>query len=87
VREDISLDFIVILPKSNGYDAILVAMDRLSKYGHFILIKHPCSARNIAEGFVKEAVILHGILTSIVSDRDPTFPSLFWKELFRLQGT
>jgi len=87
VWEDISLDFIVRLPKSNGYDSVLVVVDRLSKYGHFIPIKHPYSAKSIAEVFAKEIVRLHGIPASIVSDRDPTFLSLFWKELFRMQGT
>lgn len=37
--------------------------------------------------FVKEIVRLYGIPTSIVNDKDPTFLDLFWKELFRLQGT
>ena len=87
VWEEISMDFIVGLPKSKGYDALLVVIDRLSKYGHFILIKHPYSARSIAEVFTKEVVRLHGIPISIVSDRDPTFLSNFWQELFKLQGT
>jgi hypothetical protein len=30
---------------------------------------------------------LHGMLHSIVSDRDPTFTNNFWQELFNLQGT
>lgn len=84
IWEDISMDFVVGLPKAKGYDDVLVVVDRLSKYGHFILIKHPYSASSIAEVSVKEIVRLHGIPTSIVSDRDTTFLSHFWQELFRL---
>ena len=62
-------------------------MDRLTKYAHFLLIKHPYTAKSVAELFVREVVRLHGVPVSIVSDRDPTFMSHFWKELFRLQGT
>ena len=87
VWEDISLDFISGLPKVGGVDTILVVVDRLTKYAHFLLIKHPYTAKTVADLFVKEVVRLHGVPTSIVSDRDPTFMSHFWKELFRLQGT
>jgi hypothetical protein len=87
VWEDLSLDFITGLPKSKGYEAVLVAVDRLSKYSHFILLKHPYTAKSIAETFVKEIVRLHGIPNSLVSDRDPLFISHFWMELFKLQGT
>ncbi|MCH86117.1 hypothetical protein A2U01_0006971, partial [Trifolium medium] len=87
VWEDLSMDFITGLPKSKGYEAILVVVDRLSKYVHFVPLKHPYTAKVIAETFVREVVRLHGIPLSIVSDRDPIFMSNFWKELFKLQGT
>ncbi|MCH96095.1 hypothetical protein A2U01_0017078, partial [Trifolium medium] len=87
VWEDLSIDFITGLPKSKGYEAVLVVVDRLSKYSHFILLKHPYNAKTIAELFVKEIVRLHGIPSSIISDRDPIFMSHFWMELFKLQGT
>lgn len=33
---DVSMDFIKRLPMSRGYFVIMVAVDRLSKYAHFI---------------------------------------------------
>ena len=87
IWEDISMDFIEGLPKSQGYNCIMVVLDRMSKFAHFILVKHPFTATIVADQFSKEIVRLHGIPTSIVLDRDKVFTSSFWKELFHLQGT
>jgi hypothetical protein len=81
---DLSMDFIEGLPKSNGYDVILVVVDRLTKYAHFVAIKHPYTTADIAQVFMDRIVKLHGLPQSIVSDRDTVFVSTFWKELFKL---
>ena len=82
-----SLDFVEGLPKSMGYEVILVVVDRLTKYVHFVPVSHPYNAAKIASLYMHHVFKLHGRPSSIVSDRDATFTSLFWSELFRLQGT
>lgn len=77
ILEEISMDFITRLPKSNMYDVILVIVDCLSKYTHFIPLSHHFTAKEVAEKFVKEMVRLHGFPKSIVSDRDKIFKSHF----------
>ncbi|KAA0044655.1 reverse transcriptase [Cucumis melo var. makuwa] len=58
------------LPKSDRYEVIFVVVDRMSKYAHFIALKHLYTAKSVAEIFVKEIVRLHGYPRSIVLDRD-----------------
>ena len=53
IWEQVSMDFISDLPRSRGHDTILVVVDRMSKYSHFTLLKHPYTAWNIAEILLK----------------------------------
>jgi hypothetical protein len=78
IWSDITMDFIEGLPKVGGKSVILTVVDRFSKYAYFIPLAHPYTAESVAQVFFSEIVRLHGIPTSIVSDRDPVFTSVFW---------
>ncbi|KOM54767.1 hypothetical protein LR48_Vigan10g065900 [Vigna angularis] len=81
------MDFIGDLPKVQGKDTILVVVDRLTKYAHFLALAHPLTAVQVANLFIKKVVTLHGFPSTIVSDHDKLFLSTFWRELFRQTGT
>ena len=73
----ISMDFIQGLPKYGGKTIILVVVDRLSKYSHFCALSHPYTTSSIAQIFMDQRFLLHGIPSSIVSDHNTTFTSHF----------
>jgi hypothetical protein len=85
--EEVSMDFITGLPKSEGKTVIMVVVDRLTKYAHFFSLSHPFKASTIATTFMEIVQKLHGVPKIIVSDRDPIFTGNFWTELFSCLGT
>jgi len=86
--EDITMDFITVLPKtSSGYDSIWVIIDQLTKSAHFLLVKVTYPVSKYAELYLAWIVCLHGVPKTIVSDRGPQFTSQFWDELHKAMGT
>jgi hypothetical protein len=79
---ELSMDFLEGLPKSKGKNVILVVVDRLTKYAHFLPLAHPYNAQQVAKLFMDNIFKLHGPPKVIVSDRDTVFTSKFWQELF-----
>ena len=74
------------LSKSQMKTVVFVVVDRLTKYVHFIPLSHPYTAAKVANLYMHYVFKLHGMPSSIVSDKDPVFTSKFWSELLRLQG-
>jgi hypothetical protein len=73
----ISKDFIECLPLSQGHGVIWVVIDRLTKYAHFLPLKHLYSANKLAQLFMTQLFKLHGMPQTIISDTDSTFTSKF----------
>jgi hypothetical protein len=73
----IAMDFVEGFPKINGKSVILTVVDRFSKFARFIPLGHPYTTTSVAWAFFADIVCLHGLPSSIVSDRDPVFTSKF----------
>lgn len=85
--EDLALDFITGLPSYQGFQVILVVVDRFSKGAHIGSLPTHFTAYKVALLFIDMVCKLHGFPKSLISDRDPVFLSQFWKALFKLNGT
>ncbi|GKF20500.1 putative reverse transcriptase domain-containing protein [Tanacetum coccineum] len=82
------MDFVTKLPKTaTGQDTILVIVDRLTKSAHFLPMQKDNTLEKLMRQYLKEAVSKHGVLVSIISDRDGKFTSHFLKSLNKALGT
>jgi len=80
--DNIAMDFVTHLPPTfRGHDAIWVIVDRLTKSAHFLAMNLRISMAKLAQLYIKEIVRLHGVPSSIVSNRDLCFTSRFWQTL------
>jgi len=82
----ISADFITKLPLAQGYDSILVVVNKLTKIVHFIPTTEKTSAEGLARLFRNNMWKLHGLPESIISDRGPQFTAGLMKELNAMLG-
>ena len=82
----LTVDFITKLPVVAGKDTVLVVCNRLSKMMHFVATTEGTSVEGLARLFQDNVWKLHGLLESIVSDREPQFVAELTKELNRMLG-
>jgi len=85
--QEISIDIIEPLPKSNGMDATVVIFDRFTKMIRLKTITMNISSEGIAKIYRDDIWKLHGIPRKILSDRGPQFASKFIEELTKALGT
>ena len=65
---------------------ILVVVNRLTMMAHFIPTKSIVRSSQVSDLFIEHIFWYHGMLESIVSDRDPKFTANFWKKLNKALG-
>ena len=82
----ISVDLITELPQSHGYDSILIAMDLLSKWAHFIATTSDITSLGVARLFRDGIWKLHGLPEEVISDRGPQFVLNFMRGLSEILG-
>ena len=86
--EHVTMDFVTHLPwTSQRHDAVWVIVDRLTKLAHFLAVRMTFTLEEFFLLYIQEIVRLHGVLVSIVSDKDPRFTTHFWKSFRKAMGT
>jgi hypothetical protein len=75
----IGMDFMGPFPLVDKFDYIWVALCRLTSLVHLIPLQMTMTASQLAPLFMNH--IVHGLLETIISDRDPKFTLVFWTKI------
>jgi hypothetical protein len=84
----VSLDLITGLPPSGSekFTAILVIVDKLTKYAIIIPTHNQLSQEGFAKLFVERVVNVFGLPERIVCDRDKRWATAFWRSVVAFYG-
>ena len=82
------MNFVTHLPRtSRENNAVWVIVDRLTKSAHFLTVRMNFTLKEFCRLHIWEIIRLHGVLASIVLDRDPRFTAHFLKSFQTVMGT
>jgi hypothetical protein len=82
----VSMDFIPELPLSNGFNNILIIVDKLTKYTIFIPTTTTITEVGTVELFFHHIISKFGIPRQVITDRDIRWRGEFWKEICNKMG-
>ena len=85
--QQISIDIIGPLLKSNGMDTIVVIINQFTKMIHLKITMMNISSKGIAKIYQDDIWKIHGISRKVLSDRGPQFASKFIEELTKVLET
>lgn len=84
--EVVSMDFIPELPTSEGYNNILVIVDKLTKYAIFMPTTVTVNKEDMARLFFKHVISQFGIPQQVITDRDTRWRGTFWDAICKQMG-
>ena len=86
--EMVSLDLITRLPPSGQeqYMAVLVIVDKLTKFTLFIPMYDSPTQEGFAKLFIEKVAHVYGMPHRIIADRDKRWATGFWKSVVALHG-
>jgi hypothetical protein len=80
------MDHIDQLLISNGYNAILIVVDRLTKEAIFIPAKTTDTQDDLVKQYVQNVSSKHGAPLDIVSNKGSKFAAEFWGQVCKVLG-